>query len=629
MTFLPIVGRELRVGARRASTYWLRFAAALCLLAIWLGLTLSSRKTAMPGLSKDLFVAFGVIALGFCLIAGIFLTADCLSEEKREGTLGLLFLTDLKGYDVVLGKLFGTSIQSLNALIAIFPMMGLPLLMGGVTRGEFWRVVLALLTTIFLSLSLGMLMSALNREARQAMSSTFLALLTLSGLLPATWWLATFLRIRWPAVLSLLPSPVHLFGSAFDSHYRTATGPGEFWTSFFIILSMAIICLVSAAVVLPKSWQEGKSLVDNPDAATASRVARWVGSRTIAFKTQIPKPAFLIGLSGLLFATVLALFVMFSDLFKGVERSMRWLPLLLFVGIGCFGIIIALRTSKAMLPQKGGKELLEQNPFLWLASRDNVSKTLAWVMVSVLSVAWGCFFVTTIARRNHQPFILCLLSAYAVHQVFKLMAVLEVTRHLGQARRNGCLELLLVTPLDEAKILDGQEQALNLQFRGVRRLVLAINLCLITGAILIPNALCMAGPRDTGIFLELFLGGILMLLLDFKAIASVGMLMALRYPKQNRAVLAAWFRVMGIPWAAVVLIVFMGIGGALNGMEPAPVFAVWFALGIVTDLLVGGSARAMLSRGIRACQEMKASPFNKRVSLAPPLGLGVPKTQNY
>jgi hypothetical protein len=32
-----------------------------------------------------------------CASAGIFLTADSLSEEKRDGTLGLLFLTDLEG----------------------------------------------------------------------------------------------------------------------------------------------------------------------------------------------------------------------------------------------------------------------------------------------------------------------------------------------------------------------------------------------------------------------------------------------------------------------------------------------------------------------------------------------------
>ena len=32
------------------------------------------------------------------------MTADCLSEEKREGTLGLLFLTDLRGYDIVVSS---------------------------------------------------------------------------------------------------------------------------------------------------------------------------------------------------------------------------------------------------------------------------------------------------------------------------------------------------------------------------------------------------------------------------------------------------------------------------------------------------------------------------------------------
>jgi len=33
------------------------------------------------------------------------LTADTLSGESREGTLGLLFLTDLRSWDVTLGKL--------------------------------------------------------------------------------------------------------------------------------------------------------------------------------------------------------------------------------------------------------------------------------------------------------------------------------------------------------------------------------------------------------------------------------------------------------------------------------------------------------------------------------------------
>src|SRR5256885_5281345 len=64
-----------------------------------------------------LFRALFGFAFVYCLFIGARLTADCLSEEKREGTLGLLFLTDLKGYDVVFGKLAATSVNSIYALV--------------------------------------------------------------------------------------------------------------------------------------------------------------------------------------------------------------------------------------------------------------------------------------------------------------------------------------------------------------------------------------------------------------------------------------------------------------------------------------------------------------------------------
>src|SRR5213075_2891940 len=118
-----------------------------------------------------LFYSLTLIVLGFSALAGPFLTADCLSEEKREGTLGLLFLTDLKGLDVVAGKLAATSLHVIYALLAIFPIMAIPLLMGGVSPGEFWRLLLVLLATLFWSLGIGMLSSALHREARQAMAA--------------------------------------------------------------------------------------------------------------------------------------------------------------------------------------------------------------------------------------------------------------------------------------------------------------------------------------------------------------------------------------------------------------------------------------------------------------------------
>jgi hypothetical protein len=85
-------------------TYGSRLAGAgiACGVTAWLLIRASVALTpAQAGAS--LFVTLSNIAFMACLAAGALLTADCISEEKREGTLGLLFLTDLRGRDVVFG----------------------------------------------------------------------------------------------------------------------------------------------------------------------------------------------------------------------------------------------------------------------------------------------------------------------------------------------------------------------------------------------------------------------------------------------------------------------------------------------------------------------------------------------
>ena len=105
MNFLPIVGRELRVAARKRSTFWLRVAAALTAIVIGSGFWLMSQVSGdrAGGMGNELFSVLTWLCLGAGLLSGLFFTSDCLSEEKREGTLGLRFLTDLRGYDVALG----------------------------------------------------------------------------------------------------------------------------------------------------------------------------------------------------------------------------------------------------------------------------------------------------------------------------------------------------------------------------------------------------------------------------------------------------------------------------------------------------------------------------------------------
>src|SRR5215471_18012734 len=206
MTFLPIAQRELRIASRKPTTWRLRWIFAGVALITWF-LLLTTSRSGMPVAEKGkmLFVAIGVLTLAFSLLAGVFQTSDCLSEEKREGTLGLLFLTPLKGYDVVLGKLIVTSLRAFYGLLAVLPVLSLPLLIGGVTPGEFWRMTIALMVILLFSLSLGMLVSAFSRDSRQACGTTLLILICLCALpfwiarMPLWFGRAPWNFLQWPS----------------------------------------------------------------------------------------------------------------------------------------------------------------------------------------------------------------------------------------------------------------------------------------------------------------------------------------------------------------------------------------------------------------------------------------------
>src|SRR5262245_5828924 len=173
MTFLPIVERELRVRARLRSTYQFRLFAATGSIVVAGFLLLAVQASSTAGrMGEIMFQVLAWVSFLYCLTEGARNTADCLSEEKRGGTLGLLFLTDLRGYDVVLGKLMATSLNSFYGLLAIFPPLAIPLVIGGVTVGEFWRLVLALINILFFSLAVGLAASSASRDERRAWTGT-------------------------------------------------------------------------------------------------------------------------------------------------------------------------------------------------------------------------------------------------------------------------------------------------------------------------------------------------------------------------------------------------------------------------------------------------------------------------
>src|SRR5688572_26445991 len=108
MPLLPVAAREARGAARSWRNYaWRTGIAALGLSVTPIIFATSINPTF---LGRQVFQTLTMMAFFYAVIAGVLRTADSIAEEKRENTLGLLFLTDLKAYDILTGKLLASSV---------------------------------------------------------------------------------------------------------------------------------------------------------------------------------------------------------------------------------------------------------------------------------------------------------------------------------------------------------------------------------------------------------------------------------------------------------------------------------------------------------------------------------------
>lgn len=218
----PVVHREFLVRSRAPITYWLRLGAAgAAFVVIVIAVSISLFSGMAGGLANGAgwFAFFSWCLWLFCLVEGVRQSFDMLSGEKREGTIGLLFLTQMRGLDVVLGKVSAGFIASFFPVLGALPILGILIFLGGVSGAEFARMSAALLATLGASLSAGIFVSARSIYAGKAWSAACGILLI--------WILSSMVG---SAVGLPIPSPWTLFRNSFDSRYLADSS--GFWVSF-------------------------------------------------------------------------------------------------------------------------------------------------------------------------------------------------------------------------------------------------------------------------------------------------------------------------------------------------------------------------------------------------------------
>src|SRR6267154_3610558 len=223
MIVLPVIERELRAQSRLGLTYGLRVlgAAALLLVSLVFGFSYGLA----PDRGGELF-GYLNCALFISIWALVpVLAADCLSRERREGTLGLLFLTPLKAGDIVLAKSFVHGLRAVTLWLAALPVLAIPVMLGGVGWNEGLMSVLVNFSAICWALAAGLLASSLAKTWLRAQVMSWLLgagfafgfifltgfiLVSLVGGLSLPYWAVPYQRIVIPSDQIL---PAGFFGT--------------------------------------------------------------------------------------------------------------------------------------------------------------------------------------------------------------------------------------------------------------------------------------------------------------------------------------------------------------------------------------------------------------------------------
>jgi ABC-type transport system involved in multi-copper enzyme maturation permease subunit len=123
-----------------------------------------------------LFQIFTVVQFAFLVFFAALSAASAITQEKDRRTFVLLLMTDMRSYEIVLGKLFGSLLQIAILLVGMIPVLALIILLGGVSLLQVAQAGLVLAATALAAGSVGSLVALWRDRTFQALALTVLFL---------------------------------------------------------------------------------------------------------------------------------------------------------------------------------------------------------------------------------------------------------------------------------------------------------------------------------------------------------------------------------------------------------------------------------------------------------------------
>lgn len=244
----PIFTRELTTVPRKRSHFATRCAqiGLLTILGItaWqasIGFTNEATLGDAARFGSSLFQIVVYVQLMLLTFFAALSAASAVSQEKDRRTFILLLLTDMRDYEIVLGKLVGALLPITVFLLTAVPFSALLLLLGGIDPRQVIESAVVLLAACFAAGSLGGLVALWRERTYQALALAVLFIVIYECLMIALDTIGPRFApgVDWLRIRMTLDPFAALYGVL-----EPPTGGWDFSPAWGFALAMLTLCII-------------------------------------------------------------------------------------------------------------------------------------------------------------------------------------------------------------------------------------------------------------------------------------------------------------------------------------------------------------------------------------------------
>ncbi len=250
----PIIERELRVALRRHASGRSRFVTAAVAAGVVVMFMLLGPLMAPGSWGSALHQLFFYAGLFLAIVPAAQISVGLFSEERRNQTMGLLYLTGIEPGELFFGKLFGGLLVASGDLLALAPFLAVPLLSGGISLNLYVATIACLPVMLLFTVGVGVLASVLCKDEGAAFAGALLMGGVLCLAVPLPYNLGQALAGAPPfsshwLCLSPAYGPFSILRNYFFGH------PEIFWLNLLMTLVWSGLCLLLAGLLLRSNWR--------------------------------------------------------------------------------------------------------------------------------------------------------------------------------------------------------------------------------------------------------------------------------------------------------------------------------------------------------------------------------------